>query len=883
MSQKICIRFFGSFFVSNYQLRDKRKERCLIMTDRYTKEYPLTTIPVKINKSIKNVLDEYEKLQIPRKVLMKDYLAIRGNLYVQKAYNPWAYKYKGIEKQEVECGVSVAESGFNITAVELRKQKPTDVIKAAFYKNRNDSAFECGFLLEEFMCELNGDSIIVNPSPDMIIKFEECKRGNCYAIIDPIIAELYKIQFPEAKFYYVEENPKKIFKRMLIVNRDYPVEKTEVLMKWIYWCEGQVLALLPNTYVDHLKYNALSLIRKAEFSIERVLILNKGIIKTKYKKCLLYMTKSSTQTEFWRLENTVLGNKNFKIINQEIYVEHERYWKDDATLIKLWNSKGLIKGKEIIPNEVKEIAFSNEIHLFYSIYADRKNRYAGSCWYREIKNVDPLIYGKRVSQKIEKGLRAKTKDEILHKLPQIVFDDRVFPYIYTDIVTKFVHAGISISLKAMWILVRNTMLESRVYDENVLNELFQLGGQELAEYNIENQTEEELIDLLVNKLKVHKSIKYMVQLNVLFEAIRKEKFIRYNPLREMMDSVNKKASERQQEVRNVLVKKHFSATEEKKIFEFLTKKTWNEMFQKQIPKCVEESIYLLGVIRLFTGMSLREVCALFWSDFVQIEGTNEYQLKVSKFIDSTGKIISHTSNDDWLKFRCVPVARPLRILLKQRKEYLITRGISLDKIAYMPIITATEDIAELKKSPKRILCKTSRAQNFCRKVLQQAIKEKQELVLPDAKGELLTDIYKYGGDIFVTNIKMRLNHYCGMTQGEFNYMLGLNPKDTFSRHYCDYTNSLVQYAMVEKLNRWTALYESNLSDLKEMQPQIGNINKNRQKILSGPYKQKCAFCEMILNSTKDSSCKLLLQISSEHEVLIEVDRYGGILEDGIVR
>lgn len=848
------------------------------MPDRYSDEYQLVTIPVKVNKVIKEVLDEYDKFRLPRKLLMKDYLAIIGDPNVQEAFNPWSYKCKGIEKLEIESGLSKAETAFNFSAMKLVNQKPTDVIKAAFYKKRNDSAFECGFLLDEFARELDGKtSIIVNPSPDMILNFEERRAGNSYVIVDQTIGELYKIQFPKANFYCIKDEPMKSFERMLVVNRDYPINETEVLLKWIQWCDGKVMALLPNAYLDNLKYNALSLIGNAGFAIEKVLALDANMtVTTPRKKCLIYMMKDSMQVERWKLENTIVNKKKFKILDKEIYVEHEFYWKSDITLNKLWNNIGVVEQKDTKSSEVKEFAFSKEIHLSYAVYENRKNRYAGTCWYRKIKNVDPLLYGKRISPIIEKGLRAKKKEEVIANLSQIVFDERVYPYIYTDMVEWFINAGEPVSLKTLWFVMRNTLLTNRNYDDNTMSELFELGGKELGEYNAMEQTEEELINLLITKLQVKEiPAKYLIQLNLLFTAARKEKLIRYNPLQEIINSVQKRASERQQEVRDVLTKKHFSATEEKRIFDYLTKNTWNEMLKIQLPKCVENSMQLLSLIRLFTGMSLREVCALRWLDFVQIEGTKEYQFKVSKFIDLKGKVISHASNEDWNKFRCVPVARPLRILLLQRKDYLSTNGISSKNLENMPIITATEDITSLKKSDKLTFCKPSNAQNFCRKALQHAGIERQELVLPDAKGELLTDICKYGGDIFITNIKMRLNHECGMTLGEISYMLGVKGNDTLSQHYCDYSNSLIQYAMVEKMNRWTSEYESIIRDLQETQIKMGNLKNSTQKILSGPYKQKCVSFEMILSSNSDSDCKITLQISAMHEPIIEINKYGG--------
>ncbi len=848
------------------------------MIDKYLKEYDLVTIPVRVNKTIQEVLNMYIQFRVPFKVLMNDYLAVISKSKTQEAFNPWLYHYKGIEHQEIESGISVHEKAFDFGAMKLIKQKPTDVIKAAFYKRRNDSGFECGFLLDEFWGNLNDESVlVVNPSPDMILKCEEKRNGNCYAVIDSTIAALYKIQFPKAIFFCIEEIPDRYFDRILIVNRDYPIKQTEMVMKWIQCCQGHVLAMLPNAYVDNVKYKALSLMEKEGLAIEKVLLLDSAITVTSpRKKCLVYMKKNAIQDTYWKLENTkVSKDRKFKILDKSVSIEHERYWKENSTLIKLWNNTEYVEPKETKSKDSKEYIFSKEIHLFFSIYAARKNRYAGTCWYKQIKNIEPFIFGKRVSPIVEKGLRAKTVEEVIGNLSKIVLDDRVYPYVYTDMINYFVKEGIAVTLKTLWIIVRNELLYDRKYDEGIMIELFELGGREFGEYVLEKQTEEELLELLMNALQVKEiPTKYLEQLNLLFTVAKKEKHIPYNPLKEIMESVKKQASDRQQEVRDALTKKHFSDSEEKRIFDYLSEQIWNDVFRKNMPKCVTDSEYLLPLIRLFTGMSLREVCALQWNDFEKIDGTKEYQLKVSKFIDLKGKVITHASKEDWIKFRCVPVARPLRILLQQRKEYLFARNIDSKRLESMPIITTTEDISELKKS-KISFCKLSKAQDFCRRTLKHAQIEKQELVLPDANGELVTDIYKYGGDIFVTNVKMRLNHECGLTLGEICYILGVKANDTFANHYCDYSNQLLQYAMVEKMNRWTAEYESMINNLAEARFEKGTWKKNKLQISTGLYKKKCASCEIILISESDAPCNLKLQISASHEPKVKINQYRG--------
>lgn len=135
--------------------------------DFNTKELPHITI--KTNGRIKKSIDSYRKKQVPMPLFLANYLAVisKGDLLVQ-AENPWAYFYKGVEGYEVESGVSIDETLFRFSTMSIKNEIPSDVINAAFYKNknRNDSDFEIGYLLPLFFetVTINDNVLIINPT-----------------------------------------------------------------------------------------------------------------------------------------------------------------------------------------------------------------------------------------------------------------------------------------------------------------------------------------------------------------------------------------------------------------------------------------------------------------------------------------------------------------------------------------------------------------------------------------------------------------------------------------------------------------------------------------------------------------------------------------------
>ncbi len=118
-----------------------------MLIDFQSKELPKTSI--KTNGRIKNAIDAYRSRQVPLRLLLTNFLAVKSKGdELAEADNSWAYFYKGIEGYEVESGVSVDESLFIFSTMEIKNEKPTDVINASFYSNkkRNDSDFELGYL-----------------------------------------------------------------------------------------------------------------------------------------------------------------------------------------------------------------------------------------------------------------------------------------------------------------------------------------------------------------------------------------------------------------------------------------------------------------------------------------------------------------------------------------------------------------------------------------------------------------------------------------------------------------------------------------------------------------------------------------------------------------
>lgn len=105
------------------------------MLDLSSKKITLYT--QKVNDTIASAIKLYESNGVPLRQLMTDFNSVLSHPdELKKAYNPWECLNNNINKVPVVCGVSVAESLFNVAAMSLVKQPPIRVIKSIYYRNK---------------------------------------------------------------------------------------------------------------------------------------------------------------------------------------------------------------------------------------------------------------------------------------------------------------------------------------------------------------------------------------------------------------------------------------------------------------------------------------------------------------------------------------------------------------------------------------------------------------------------------------------------------------------------------------------------------------------------------------------------------------------------
>lgn len=448
---------------------------------------------------------------------------------------------------------------FNFVAFKLKNEKATDVIRSAFYANaRNDSAFECSFLFDQFMVCITEKShvLIVNPSPDFLLK---CLSDAClsralelhFTVPDETVAACYNGQFSCKSFLaYNKMSKLKGLDRILIMSRDQPVTKLQGLLCVLTACNDSalILAILPNAAFESERSIAANMDHIMGVSIDRLVLLPTKITHSSpRKKVLLYMRKMNGEEPLDTIPFYEAfcddDGYSFYIRKEHWDVSKCMFYTTKRTVLSLKeaaeNAKNATEGDKASRNPASYYYFSKEIQLYYIILTNRKNRFAGKAYYCKMLNsaTKKRRHGKRITDIIEKGLRAETEHEVFERLENVPFDERVAPHSVTDICSAYAANMDNVSLKTLWFCCRDELLKNSKYDEKIAKQLFCSEVQELADLYPSKAYDSDIckaMELLSDCGAQDIPLKYWRQVDLIIETAMRKKYLHFNPIAELI-------------------------------------------------------------------------------------------------------------------------------------------------------------------------------------------------------------------------------------------------------------------------------------------------------------------------------------------------------------
>ena len=767
-------------------------------------EFTVTPIKQPINGTISEAINSYEAKGVPLSQLLTDFNDVITNPDLLKtAVNPWESinKKKGVS---VVCSVSALETKFIFSAMSLYKQRPISVIKSIYYRNnmRNDSALErifLGIIFEEI--PINKNLLIINPSPFVVEAVEKIRKGQSFAVIDETMASLYSKQYKHSRFVPIDSINSITGEDVAIIFTNCIDEKS--LQKTVEYIGFASVERIYGIFQIRMLNNKNSLFWRAlsegHYKINNIIIVPKEVSKSSPKnKCLIWIQGNSKKTEVVIQKMDYDDRRKMVSLDGKKQVVSYEDLIGCKTLNLLWK-RSSIKRKEKKKEYAKfELyAFSQEIQISYAIYHDKTGSYAKAYYAATKLTHQPTVRGKALTPRTERGLHAKSEDLVIEALKKIPYNKTMAEAIIDDITINYLDMGIPVSLKTLWFCLRGMLQKNVSYDDAAMIEMFT--NNTISDLYPDRDTGDAFRRAVEEQLEEGedvKELKLLKMLNLIISEAINKGYLHENRILPLIPVAQNRATKRQKEVRQALTKRSFEGVEERKIMEYL------------MPFYTKSSTFLAVVIRLMTGISIREACGLLWSDFQYDKTLNIFRLSITKFVDSNAKIIHHVMNDDWEKYRVLPISFLLGEMIMARKKYLNKEGLDDEVLEEYPIILHREDLSRIRKGYRPIYCKPSSVAEKCREAVKAAEIPQLQIILPDGDGnELETDLNSYGGDIFRSNFRDKALNAAGFELDEMNYYLGIKRPDTFSQHYCDYTNQYVQLQMARKLDRWAERYE----------------------------------------------------------------------------
>ena len=308
----------------------------------------------------------------------------------------------------------------------------------------------------------------------------------------------------------------------------------------------------------------------------------------------------------------------------------------------------------------------------------------------------------------------------------------------------------------------------------------------------------------------------------------------YNPIDSFQPASNIDLESRlAAEVRAALTKKSFTRSEFKTVYRALI-----TMIRRK--KDAPKAIGLL--IRLFTGLRSREVCALRWKDLCIVEPYDFYQFHVYARVNATGKEIEPLKKID--EFRCIPLCETLTTILLKLKEEL---GPSPNDF----IILGNADNKPFRPNKLDDAGKTL--------LEEKAICEEVGIALYGSHSNKKTDLNQYYGDIFRENFQYYGMRVARFTDDEISYLRGVKRVTTFGIYYCDYANPNSQAMLYAKMHRIDML----LMDLTFISSEDFSFSDNRQH----EFYQKSGYpVQLDIKAKPDLEGNVEIHISSNYGV-----------------
>ena len=513
---------------------------------------------------------------------------------------------------------------------------------------------------------------------------------------------------------------------------------------------------------------------------------------------------------------------------------------------------GASTGNETGKNRAVPLPWSKEIVVRYSVFdgSTAKGAYVRAKAY--IQRMDPLNpdgYRKAIPKtQREKGLRAKTKGDLITKLADFPLQEEFYQPVLEEVIRMYGHCPELLTIKTVWFCVRPLLNQKRFYEDDLAKELFCGENQALSNLTLHASYEEycESLNTVLGTNAV--SMKYWAVLWQISAEAVENGFISKDPFSAFAPVIEATTRQKVYPIQDALRKWTFNDDE------------MNQMVQPLLaplpsghPLFETDSHAFLKLCALFSFVRKAELCALTVGN-IEFLPNGGVQATITRFVDEKGEICEYAKHGRNRRQRRKTVWPPfLAECLKHRLKYLQDR-FKWDNEAMKEMPLFFEDEPSY-KAAKVKPCSLQTATRLFKELLDSAKVPSDWIQLLD--GNEARDV-NFGlsrkTEYNFFNSTRILSNYYGLEDGEVSYNDGTEAEVTIDTNYIGYDAPHNQIRTSAKMHRMSARF------LRQIAPCVRDVPR-RYSIRNGDD-----LFQKVIEAPADKCINLSLEILPESDV-----------------
>lgn len=845
-------------------------------------------------------------------------------------FNPWEDSQKKYRLPMIERGMTIEEMLFNSIAMKLVADNimATDVVNALFYTDRSDSMVEKYILFPAVQMDIGfaQNVLVVNPSPDFLVQYSGCaltaQKRTTFVITDSTVAEAYSIQFEKYPYSFVASKDfttsrnsltgmcQGSFDYMIVMARD---SKLSDFTGVFSHCtdHARVVCFLPQTAITTKasEDNITEILNANRICVDNIMDVPSQLSFSGKRKKMIVRAHVSPQpsTHFALLSSTCFspktpagkrGKKRKSARNRDGITKHytvvvpSSLWppydwlgkhytiKQLYTRLDEYNYQKAVEAGSIKPYDSgRSYSFSKEITIRINLYPKFGGGYRARA-YRQYAS-DQYGHAERRKHPNDQSMddspcrltrtpyfepTGDSLQEIYTSIDKWVCSPDITSLIARDLRAHYASHPCDLSLKSVWYCTKEELQSTYMsYNDSLAVQIFCGKNQTLSNLSLYEVTEERVMEALQLTMPgAEKDSQYRRLLDLIFRVAVKRGYTTTNPIVPAKTTPDQEQKEAMRQLRDALTKESLEYHQIFKILKYLLAPVDNE----GTPRAVKNSIWLVPLIRLCTGMPLREICALRWKDFQQISDCNAYQLYVTRLMNDANEVISITTYQHAKRYRKVPCPTILSHILLQRQQYLTDHyGITLGEALANPIVLPNEPIAKhVGRKSKAVHCTLSQGRKVSREAIQEAQIPKKVITLLDGEESFLEDLNTTRNDLYRSNFIHHANWVCGLSESELCHIIGRKMPSCYAEHYVDHQNDFMQLDMIQRLDRlWYVVCQSWQRSAEYSSAEM--TSEGTHTVVSHPSAGQLASVDLHVSPIAEPKAgDIIIRIESDHGV-----------------